>query len=112
MIKVVTFQNNNKKDWFPHKTKLFFMHSHICKDRSKNSATFKMELFARIDNDRIYNRVYVAVVTRPSLQAKLKSDENGHVLEAASDKTFLHFFENANFCFNNILFHFENQLQK
>ena len=109
---MVTFRNNNKKDWFPHKTKLFFMHGHICKDRSKNSATFKMELFARIGNDRVYNRVYVAVVTRPSLQAKLKSDENGHVLEAASDKTFLHFFENTNFCFNNILFHFENQLQK
>ena len=53
------------------------MHGHICKDRSKNSATFKMELFARIGNDSVYNRVYVAVVTRPSLQAKLKSDENG-----------------------------------
>ena len=91
---------------------LVFVHGHLSKDRSRNSATFKMELFARTGNDRVYDRVYVPAVTRSSLQAKLKSDENGHVLEAASDKTFLHFFENANFCFNNILFHFENQLQK
>ena len=29
--------------------------------------------------------LHVAAVTRPSLVAKLKSDENGHVLNAASD---------------------------
>ena len=48
----------------------------------------------------------------------LKSDESGHALKAASDtisyflNLFLHFFENSNFCFTNILFHFENELQK
>ena len=92
---MATFRNNKKKDSFPQETELVFMHGHICKDRSKNAATSKVELFARIGNDRVNNRVYVAAVTRPSLQAKLKSDENGHVLKAASN-------------FNNILFHFEN----
>ena len=29
--------------------------------------------------------LHVAAVTRPSLQAKLKSDENGHALKVASD---------------------------
>ena len=42
---------------------------------------------------------HVAAVTRPSLQAKLKSDENDHVLRVASDTLyssvdmFLHFFK-------------------
>ena len=42
--------------------------------------------------------LHVAAVTQPSLQAKLKSDENGHALKAASDAIscladmFLHFF--------------------
>ena len=50
---------------------------------------------------------HVATVAQPSLQAKLKSDENGHALKAASDTTscfvdmFLHFFENAEY----FLFH-------
>ena len=41
-------------------------------------------------------------------------DENGHALKAVSDMLsffegmFLHFFENANFYFTDILFHFEN----
>ena len=89
-MKVATFWNNKKKDWFPHKTELVFMHGHVCKDRSRNSATFKMELLARIGNDRVYNMVYVAAVTGPSLQAKLKSDENGYVLKLAPDNTHLY----------------------
>ena len=99
--------NNRKKDWFPHETELVFVHGDVCKDRSRNFTTFKMDLFAIIGNDRVYNRVYVAAVTRPSLQAKLKSDENSHALKAASDTIscfvdmFLHFFENANY----FLFH-------
>ena len=58
--------------------------------------------------------LHVATVTRPSLQAKLKLDENGHALKVASDKIsyfvdmFLHFFKNDNFCFTNIQFHFKN----
>ena len=31
----------------------------------------------------------VGMITRPSLQANLKSDENGHALKAASDTIFL-----------------------
>ena len=62
----------------------------------------------------------VAVIIEPSLQAKLKSDENGHALKVASDTIscfvdmFLHFFENANYFHHNnyfltnILFHFKN----
>ena len=104
-MKVATFRNNKKKDWFPHKTELVFVHGHICKGRSRNSATFKMEDFARIGNDRVYNRVYFAVVTQPSLHAKLKFDENGHVLKAASDKTCFYIFSKMSisvsitFCF-------------
>ena len=51
--------------------------------------------------------LHVAAVTRPSLQAKLKPDENGHALKAASNTIFcvvdmfLHFFENAKY----LLFH-------
>ena len=36
--------------------------------------------------------LHVAAVTRPSLQAKLKSDENGHILKMASDKTHFYIF--------------------
>ena len=62
----------------------------------------------------------VAVITRPSLQEKVKSDENGHALKAASDTIsrfvdmFSHFFENANYFHHTnyfltkIMFHFEN----
>ena len=46
MIKVATFQNNKKKDWFSHETILVFVHGGVFRDRSRNSATFKMELFA------------------------------------------------------------------
>ena len=55
------------------------------------------------------NRQYlhVAVVTRSSLLAKLKWDENSHVLKAVSDAfscfadMFLHFFKNTDY----FLFH-------
>ena len=54
--------------------------------------------------------LHVSAVTQPSLQAKLKSDENDHALKVASDTIscfvgmFLHFLGNANY----ILFHFED----
>ena len=38
---MVTFQNNKKKDWFPHKTGLAFMYGEVFKGKSRNSATFK-----------------------------------------------------------------------
>ena len=56
MIKVATFQNNKKKDWFSQKARLIFMHGNIFKDPSRNSATFKMKLFATIGNGRVYNQ--------------------------------------------------------
>ena len=64
------------------------------------------------------------VITRSSLQAKLKPFENDYVLLVVSYTIscfvdiFLHFFENANYFHHisyfltNILFHFENRLQK
>ena len=60
--------------------------------------------------------LHVAVVTQLSLLAKLKSDENGHVLKAASD-TFSYFvdmllyifFYFCNFCFTNMLLHYKNE---
>ena len=49
----------------------------IFKDGYKNSATFKMELFAAIGNLRAYNQwivvFAVALLTQPSLQVKSKS---------------------------------------
>ena len=55
-IKVATFWNNKKKDWFSHKTRLVFVHGNIFKDRSRNSATFRRELFATVGNGRVYNQ--------------------------------------------------------
>ena len=54
---MTTFQNNKKKGWFSHEAKLVFMHGIVFKDRSRNSATFKMELFAKIGNSRKLQRV-------------------------------------------------------
>ena len=100
------------------------MHGKVFKDGSRNSGIFKLELFATIGNGGAYNQwtvaLHVAAVSRQSLKAKLKSDENGHALKAASDTIscfvdmFLHFFENTNYFHNTnyflaeILFHFEN----
>ena len=48
LIKVTTCRNNKKKGWFSHRTGLVFVHDKVFKVGSKNSATFKMELFATI----------------------------------------------------------------
>ena len=45
-----------KKDWVSHETGLDFMHGDFFKDGCRNSATFKMELFVTIVNDRVYNQ--------------------------------------------------------
>ena len=84
---MVTFRNNKKKDWFPHETKLVFVHGQVCKERSRNSATFKMEVLQELVMIGFTIGFTLLRLTRLSLQAKLKSDENGHVLEAVSDKT-------------------------
>ena len=86
------------------------MHTEVFKDGSRNSATFKMEQFATIGNCRELQRassdgltttgqyLHAAAVTRPSLQTKSKSDQNGHALKGASDTlsrfvdVFLYFF--------------------
>ena len=52
---MATFQTNNKKDWFSLESRLVFMHANVFKDGSRNSATFKMELFATVGNGRVYN---------------------------------------------------------
>ena len=73
------------------------MHGKVFKDGSRNSWTFKMELFAVIGYSRNLQRaspdglrtnrqyLHVAVVTRTPLQAKLKMDGNGHALKVAPD---------------------------
>ena len=64
-----------------------------------------------IGNSSVYNQWTVAAITQPPLQAKLKSDENGHVLKAASDTiSCFYIFSKTpiTFRFTNILFHFEN----
>ena len=53
---MATFRNNKKKDWFSNEARLVFVHGQIFKDISRSSVTFKMELFARISNGRVYNQ--------------------------------------------------------
>ena len=56
--------------------------------------------------------LHVAAVTRPSLQPKLKTDENGHALKVAPNtlscfvEIFFTFFAKMliTFCFSNVLF--------
>ena len=47
-IKVAIFRYNKNKDWFSQITRLVFVYGKVCKGIFKNSATFKMELFATI----------------------------------------------------------------
>ena len=42
------FRCNKNKDWFSHETRLVFVYGEVCKGIFKNSARFKMELFATI----------------------------------------------------------------
>ena len=48
--------SKKKKEWFSHETRLVFVHGNIFKDRSRNSATLNMELFATIGNGSVYNQ--------------------------------------------------------
>ena len=45
---MTTFRNDMKKDSLSHKARLVFANGKIFKGESKNSATFKEELFATI----------------------------------------------------------------
>ena len=100
------------------KTGPVFVHGDFFKDGSRNSATFKMELFATIGNSKVYNQSTVVLASGCSnstiFTGKIKIDENGHALKA-SDKIsyfvdmFLHFLKMPiTFCFTNILFQFKN----
>ena len=102
------------------------MHGKVFKGESRNSATFKMELFATIGNGRNFQRassdglttnrqyLHIAVVTWSSLQPKLKTDEYGHALKVTPNKLscfvdmFFTFFQkrkllsvSLTFCFNS-----------
>ena len=55
-MKLATYRNKKKKYWFSHKARLGSVHGNIFKDGFRNSATFKMELFATIGNGRAYNQ--------------------------------------------------------
>ena len=76
-------------DWFPHETELVFLHDGVCKDGPRNFATFKMELFAKIGDDRVYDQwteVFVSCCSNSTIfTGKLKSDENSHALKVAPD---------------------------
>ena len=54
--KVATFRNNKKKYWFSHEARLGSVRGSVFKDRSWNSATFKIELCATIGNGTAYNQ--------------------------------------------------------
>ena len=81
------------------------MHGDLFKNGSRSCNTSKMELFATTGNARAYNQWTVVFAcycgNRPYLKAKLKSDENGNALKAASDMIscfvdmFLHSFKNS-----------------
>ena len=47
---------NKKKDWFSHETGLVFVYDEVLKGGSRNSTTFKMEVFGTIGNDRKVQR--------------------------------------------------------
>ena len=55
-MKVATFPNNKKKDLLSNGIRLVFLHGKVFKEGSRNSATFKMELFATIHNGKELQR--------------------------------------------------------
>ena len=53
---VETFRNKEKELVFTQNRTSFCVWRHFQRDRSRNSATFKMELFSTIGNGRVYNQ--------------------------------------------------------
>ena len=88
-----------KKGWFSHETGLVFVHGDVFKDGSKNSCTFKMELFATISNARVYNQwtVVFACCCGKSTIFTGKIKIGWKSLKVSFVDMFLHFFENANY---------------
>ena len=111
LIKVALLRNNKKKYWSSHETTLVFVYGDIFKSGSKNSASFKMELFATVDNGRVYNQWTVELacccgsssifIGRIKIGWKLPCLENGIRYDFLFCRHVLHFFENANY----FLFH-------
>ena len=60
---MVTFRNNKEKDWFSHETGLVLVYGEVLKGGSRNSATFRMELFATVGNNRKLQRASDDVLT-------------------------------------------------
>ena len=82
---MATFRNNKKKDWFSHETGLVVVHGEVFLDGSRNFALFKMELVAKLVTVGFATKgqcLHVAAVILSSLLAKLKLNENSHVLKA------------------------------
>ena len=53
---MAAIRNNQKKDWNSQETRLVFAHGEVLKDKSRNFAIFKMNLFAKTVNSRAYNQ--------------------------------------------------------
>ena len=49
---MATFQNK-KKYWFSHKTEIVFVHGNVFKNKSRSSASFRMEFFETIGNGKV-----------------------------------------------------------
>ena len=116
---MATIWNNKKKDWFLHKTRLVSMHDDIFKNGSRNSTTFKMELFATVGNVRAYNQWMLVFAhccggKLTIVASKIKIGWKWSCLKGGIRNDFLfcgyvlHFFKNVNY----FLFYFENWLQK
>ena len=74
MIKATTFRINKKKDWFSHETGLVSVHGEVFKGRSRNSTTFKMELFPTISNRVYSDRVYSSSRSEDTAQECINID--------------------------------------
>ena len=94
------------------------MRGNVFNNESINSATFTWGSLQQLvtvgftTNGQWY--LHVSAVTRPSSQAKLRSNEKGNDLKEESDTIFcfvdmfLHFFKKVNHFLFHILFHFKN----
>ena len=81
---MATFRNNKKKDQFSHKTMATFSKTDLGILLHLRWNSLRQLVMVRFTtNGQQY--LHVAAETQPSLQAKLKSDENGHALKVASD---------------------------
>ena len=108
---MVTFWSNNKKDWNSLKIRLVFVHSEVFKGESRNSAIFKMELFAAIGNCGACNQWSLFACcygNSTSFNGKIKIGWKWLHLECGIRYIFLFYRHTFTFFFENInyfLFH-------